>query len=164
MKSRHPLRRHQAMVSLSRDHHFGLLLIWKIRQGLKKEVAAARISPYVLFFFDEDLRLHFKEEEETLFALLPATDLLRQQAEQEHQQLYDLVHRLDQSPTNTALLTQFADALESHIRFEERTLFQHLQQTLTEHQLESITAHAAERERNLDDRWEDKFWETESKI
>ena len=159
MKSPSPIRRHQSMVSLSRDHHFGLLLVWKIRQGLKKDVAAERISQYVLYFFDEDLKLHFKEEEEELFAYLPTTDTLRLQAEKEHQQIYELIHRLDQSPNNSTLLTQFADTLEAHIRFEERTLFNHLQQTLSEAQLKSLEAHT-ERDRNLDERWTDHFWET----
>ncbi len=158
MKSHAPIRRHRSMVSLSRDHHFGLLLVWKIRQGQKKEVAPTRISSYVLHFFDEDLKHHFKEEEESLFACLPAHDALRLQAEREHQQVYELVHRLDQSPGSNALLTQFADLLESHIRFEERTLFNHLQQTLTEKQLENLSAHA-ERDRNLDETWVDHFWE-----
>ena len=33
-----PLKRHAGLVELSRDHHHGLLLSWKIRQGLKKEI------------------------------------------------------------------------------------------------------------------------------
>ena len=51
MKNQAPIKRHQAIVSFSKDHHFGLLLVWKIRQGLKKSIDPVRISNYVLFFF-----------------------------------------------------------------------------------------------------------------
>ena len=67
MKNQTPIKRHQAVVSFSKDHHFGLLLVWKIRQGLGKSVNAERISKYVVYFFKEDLEKHFKDEELLLF-------------------------------------------------------------------------------------------------
>jgi hypothetical protein len=67
MKDHVPIKRHKAIVSFSKDHHYGLLLVWKIRQGLNKEVSAERIINYVLFFFKEDLEKHFKTEELLLF-------------------------------------------------------------------------------------------------
>jgi hypothetical protein len=68
MKNRAPIKRHQAIVSFSKDHHFGLLLVWKIRKGLNKTVDPVRISNYVTFFLKEDLEKHFKEEEQLLFS------------------------------------------------------------------------------------------------
>ena len=67
MKNHAPIKRHQALVSYSKEHHFGLLLVWKIRQGLMNAVSPERIGKYVLFFFNEDLKTHFKEEEQLLF-------------------------------------------------------------------------------------------------
>lgn len=67
MKDQAPIKRHQAIISFSKDHHFGLLLVWKIRQGLEKAVNAERISKYVVYFFKEDLEKHFKDEELLLF-------------------------------------------------------------------------------------------------
>lgn len=32
------MKRNENIVLLSRDHHFGLLCAWKIRQGLKKKL------------------------------------------------------------------------------------------------------------------------------
>lgn len=67
MKDQAPIKRHQAIISFSKDHHFGLLLVWKIRQVLEKAVNAERISKYVVYFFKEDLEKHFKDEELLLF-------------------------------------------------------------------------------------------------
>ena len=161
MNDRPPIKRHQALVSLSRDHHYGLLLVWKIKQGLANAIAPERISNYVLYFFDKDLQQHFKEEEQLLFPKLPAGNALRQQAEKEHTVIYDLIDQLGRDKTNEKLLLQFAETLKDHIRFEERELFAYMQQTLTESELEMITIHDDTRSNDVDARWKDVFWVTD---
>lgn len=153
-----PIKRHQAMVSFSKDHHFGLLLVWKIRQGLQKAVAPERIASYVQFFFEADLNKHFSDEEQLLFSRLAATDVLRAQAEQEHAVIYQLVKDSGQQPTDTALLTQLADALEQHIRFEERSLFNHLQQHIPEAELLEIENRISNNSKEIEEQWKDPFW------
>ncbi|MES2649820.1 MAG: hemerythrin domain-containing protein [Bacteroidota bacterium] len=153
-----PIKRHKAMVSFSKDHHFGLLLVWKIRQGLNKNIEINRISQYVLFFFTEDLIKHFKDEEALLFSELPKEDLLRKMAESEHQNIYRLVRAIEENKNSTSLLLELADALEKHIRFEERSLFNHLQSTIGEQALEVIEKRISNGDGNLDAKWEDHFW------
>lgn len=157
MKDHAPIKRHQALVSFSKEHHFGLLLVWKIRQGLANAVSAERISRYVLFFFNEDLKIHFKEEEELLFSKLPATDKLRIQAEEEHKEIYRLIAMITQTANDEELLRQFADTLDKHIRFEERTLFNHLQTHVAPEELEEISKRFSNSV-DLDSKWEDVFW------
>lgn len=41
------MKRHAALVQLSRDHHYGLLLCWKLKEGLKKEIEVERMSKYI---------------------------------------------------------------------------------------------------------------------
>lgn len=153
-----PIKRHQAMVSFSKDHHFGLLLVWKIRQGLQKSVAPERIADYVGFFFDADLNKHFSDEEQLLFSRLAETDVLRVQAEKEHATIYQLVKDIHQRKTDTGLLTQLADALEQHIRFEERTLFNHLQQHIPEAELQEIENRISNNSKAIEEQWKDQFW------
>jgi iron-sulfur cluster repair protein YtfE (RIC family) len=159
MEGNTPLKRHQALVSFSKDHHFALLLIWKIKQGLAKAVSAERISDYVLSFFKEDLQQHFTEEEQLLFCKLPMDDVLRKQAETEHKNTYQLVTSIQQNPDDIGLLQQFADTLEKHIRFEERTLFNHLQDKIGMEELENILQLSEKREHDLMAHWKDQFWE-----
>lgn len=157
MKDHAPIKRHPALVSFSKEHHFGLLLVWKIKQGLANAVAPERISNYVLYFFDEDLQQHFKEEEHALFPKLAAGNALRQQAEKEHEVIYDIIGRLRNDKKNEELLQQFAEALKSHIRFEERELFTYLQQILPGSELEAIARHH-HNSNDADSRWQDVFW------
>ena len=159
MKDQPPIKRHQSLVSFSKDHHFGLLLVWKIRQGLNKSVSPDHISDYVLYFFKEDLEKHFKAEEELLFCKLPPEDILRQRAEAEHRDIYNLITRLTVQKQETALLKQFADALEKHIRFEERELFNHLQLHIPANDLATIALRMPNDNKAIDKKWPDIFWQ-----
>lgn len=153
-----PIKRHPAMVSFSRDHHFGLLLVWKIRQGLKKSIEAGRISKYVLYFFSEDLLKHFEDEEKLLFSRLRADDLLRIQAEEDHTVIYQLIKDIRKQTEDTGLLTQLANRLEKHIRFEERELFNHLQSAIGADELAIIEKRIGNDSKEIDEKWDDIFW------
>lgn len=159
MENHTPQKRHQAIVSFSKDHHFGLLLVWKIRQGLNKAVNPERISNYVTFFFKEDLENHFKEEEQLLFCKLPVGNKLRKQAEADHLAIYKLVAAIEKKKDDEILLNQLADELEKHIRFEERELFNHLQDNIKADDLEAIANRLPNSGKVIDEKWKDVFWE-----
>ena len=148
------------MISFSRDHHFGLLLVWKIRQGLKKDIAPERISKYVLYFFKEDLEKHFSEEEHLLFCKLEVDDPFRTRAESDHFAVRRLIELISGSKNTPALLNQLADLLETHIRFEERELFNRLQETMIEEDLARIANRLVNNGQLVDEKWEDPFWDT----
>jgi len=158
MENHKPLKRHQAIVSFSRDHHFGLLLVWKIRQGLKKAINPERISNYVTFFYREDLEKHFDEEEKLLFSKLSVDDLLRRRAEVDHLAIYALAAAIEQRKDDPILLKHMADTLEEHIRFEERELFKHLQKRISETELKLIEARFSNNSKAIDEKWKDVFW------
>lgn len=153
-----PIKRHEAIVQFSREHHFGLLLIWKIKQGLKKNIDPKRISDYVLFFFDEDLKAHFTEEERILFSKLDDADALKQQALQEHSEIYQLIEDIRLNKNNPELLTSFGVILDKHIRFEERVLFNHLQSKLSDSELAILATEHPEKVTDIDGKWDDHFW------
>lgn len=135
METHKPIKRSKAFVQFSKEHHFGLLQVWQIRQDIATGIDTQLISKHTLDFFNKDLRAHFKREEDHLFSKLPAGDLLREQAEKEHSQLYQLIDNISQNESDNQLLTKFASLLESHIRFEERILFNHLQEIMGEEEL-----------------------------
>ncbi len=153
-----PIKRHEAIVRFSREHHFGLLLTWKIRQGLKKNIDPTRISDYLLFFFEEDLKAHFAEEERSLFAKLDDADALKQQALQEHSEIYNIMDAIRSNKNNPELLSSFAVVLDKHIRFEERVLFNHLQSKLSGSELAALATEHPEKITDIDGKWDDHFW------
>ena len=154
-----PLKRHPALIPLSKDHHFGLLLCWKIRTGVKKEVAPERIVKYVNYFFDNHLRTHFEEEEQHIFALLPEADEKRKKAERQHRKLNRLVQKLSREPQRAdVILGQLEEELEAHIRFEERDLFPYLQSSMEESDLERLKQTIEEVHDTQPEKWADEFW------
>lgn len=154
-----PQKRHQAIVSFSKEHHFGLLLSWKIRNGLKRGVEEKRVSEYVLYIFKEDLAKHFKDEETLLFSKLPADDKMIAQAVKGHHALKQLAVAIEASKNDTALLNRFADELEDHIRYEERILFNYLQENIDAEELGKIEQRLPGSSREIEEQWKDCFWE-----
>lgn len=156
MKQEKPIKRDPALISFSKDHHFALLLIWKIKEGLKRNIQPERISRYVINFFETDLQQHFKLEEELMFQKLPPDNKMRIRGENEHKYVYELIEQMQKQVDKESLL-HFADTLEKHIRFEERELFNFLQEKLSESELEEISrSHKMQHE--PDDAWNDTFW------
>lgn len=153
-----PQKRHNALVMFSREHHHALLLVWKIREGIKNNVEPERVCNYVLHFFESDLRSHFYEEENTLFLKLNSADILKQQAVAEHELIYNLIDKLKKGTKYYSLLNEFADTLEKHIRFEERTLFNHIQELLSDSELNKIIQNHSNKKINSDSNWTDYFW------
>jgi iron-sulfur cluster repair protein YtfE (RIC family) len=154
-----PLKRHPALIPLSQDHHFGLLLCWKIRTGLKKGVNTERIKNYLNYFFMEHLENHFQMEEEILFGFLAKNDLLRKDAESQHQFLRKLHENImDGNEAVDGDLIKFADELDNHIRFEERILFPYMQTELLEKELVDFKIKLDQVHVKVEEDWVDEFW------
>lgn len=150
------MQRHPSIVPLSRVHHFGLLCAWKIRQGLQKNVSSERIGKYLQYFFEQHLLPHFKEEERWLYTQWKHP--LGKQAIEEHAHLISLANQMIPNATEELLL-KFADALQMHIRFEERTVFPELENTLTQMQLEKIGVLIQNAHQEIKpDVYADEFW------
>lgn len=161
--SHKPIKRNPALVEFSKDHHFGLLLVWKIRQGQRNEIPPVRISNYILYFYEQDLVHHFADEEKHLFIHLAEKDPLRLRAEREHAQVRSLVSSIRQNPENEGWHTEFTQLLEGHIRFEERELFNQLQATMSEEELLTLLKEVPARPHLDDEDWNDQFWKRQAK-
>lgn len=153
-----PIKRNPALVEFSKDHHFGLLLVWKIRQGERMGIAPIRISNYVICTFDQDLAFHFADEEKYLFINLSPNDSLRLRAEEDHTKLRALIVQVKRNPYDRTRVRDFADLLEVHIRFEERELFNRLQSLLPEEKLLKLLNEIPARPHLHDTDWSDLFW------
>ncbi|MDF2156504.1 hemerythrin domain-containing protein [Algoriphagus sp. CAU 1675] len=153
MEKKSPLKRHPTLHHLSHDHHHGLLLCWKIRQGFKLGIGPKRIRVYCEWFWENYLQAHFEEEEKTIFTVLPEDDPMIKQALSEHKRLRKLFSNWENSEKT---LGQIEEKLEQHIRFEERVLFPVIQEKASPIQLDEIAAHG-EREKFVENE-ADPFW------
>lgn len=148
-----PIKRHDALKPLSRDHHHALLLCWKIREGFRRGIHPDRIKRYADWFWKNHLAAHFAVEEHHIFTILGTNNELVKKALAEHRRLKRLFENGSEHIKN---LGSIEEELEQHIRFEERTLFNEIQQIATPEQLIKIEEHHNEAE--FCDNSEDEFW------
>lgn len=149
-----PITRHIALQPISHDHHFGLLVCWKINTGLNKEVELKRIKRFCNFFYETHLNNHFIAEEKYIFPVLGNDDKLIKRAMKEHQFLRQLFEDEDIDIQNLTLIDKH---LKEHIRFEERELFSKIEAVASEEQLLKISNIKSEDIKTLES-WKDEFW------
>jgi hemerythrin-like domain-containing protein len=130
-----PAKRHPSLTPLSREHHFGLLLAFRLCRGLpptrKPSDSPQEQAADTVRFFHDNLAAHFRAEEEVLFpairTAIPQAISLLDLLISEHREVQTQVQQLAQaSGDDTILPTQlktFGELLEHHIRREERELF-----------------------------------------
>ena len=148
------MKRHQSLIPISRQHHAGLLTARLLQHGAPpyKGMPATPDArrAYILHFYEEHLQTHFALEEATAFLVAAAVSAnLQQQAAQlqaEHRQLQELIQALpDITPAVLPdALHKVGQLLEQHIRQEERVFFEHLQQELTDAELQTLEKQVAQ--------------------
>lgn len=151
------MKRNKNLVELSKDHHHGLLLGWKIKQGLKLKVSLQEMIDYIRHFAAGALYPHFEEEENQLLPFISAEDPYRKRTIQEHLQLKQLIASLSDTSTEGNLLTLAAE-LESHIRFEERELFPYIETLLSDDELDQIGELIADLHQPYIESYANEFW------
>ena len=148
-----PIKRHKALQPLSREHHHTLLLGWKIRKGIHRNIDADRIKKYADWYFIHHLLPHFDEEEKSFEKILSADDTGLLQMKQEH----NFIKNAFSKEADEQTLLEIANLLEKHVRFEERDLFNRVQAIATEAQLQNLYSLEETGERFTDNE-EDPFW------
>lgn len=153
------MKRNKNLVELSRDHHHGLLLGWKIKQGLKRNVPISELADYVAHFSTAALFPHFKEEEEQVLIYLDADDQYAKRTINEHLEIRDIVGRITaQGFNNPEHLMQLAQKVEAHIRFEERELFPYIEARLSIFELEELGKLISDLHHPYTETYANEFW------
>tara|TARA_R110002033_G_scaffold108374_1_gene154678 strand:- start:90 stop:542 length:453 start_codon:yes stop_codon:yes gene_type:complete len=149
-----PIKRNEFLKSISREHHHGLLICWKIRMGLKKNIEPERIKSYTDWFWETHLKPHFEIEEKYIFPILNNENELVIKALAEHRRLNLLFESTTEHLKNLSLI---GEELERHIRFEERILFNIIQNIATTEQLQLVKQYHSDVP--FVDDLTDSFWE-----
>lgn len=155
-----PIKRSKELAPLSRDHHSGLLLCWKIKTGIQKGISVDRIADYVVFYYENHLKEHFSEEEQYIFPLAGRNDEMVSKALDEHRTIVSLITKLENTTQrDSATLEKLSYTLDAHIRFEERHLFPYIEQTAAKEQLGDAGDIIDESHKNIKEpTWTDEFW------
>ena len=148
-----PIKRSRQLTFLSKDHHEGLLLVWKIRQGIKNGTSHQLIEDYVKWFWEAHLDEHFRQEEEVLAPAMEGNALVERMFDEHREIRKTLGSGLKNGPE----LENFARLLNDHIRFEERELFGEAERLIPEAKLDEIERRLVHGEKTCG-AWENEFW------
>ncbi len=151
-----PIKRSRELAPLSREHHDGLLFVWKLRQGSANGTPLATLQEFCKWYRHAHLDHHFATEEKLLTPHLETVPDLKDQLLCEHEEIRGLLSTIVEEP-DTVTIVLLANLLEKHIRFEERILFPDLESRLTPTQLQSIL-HQLEEEPTCSNDWNIEFW------
>ena len=140
------MKRHSALVALSRQHHDGLALGVSIDRDLRAsadEETARRLRAQVADAWEMELRGHFAVEEDILFPVarqaIPDPGLVDRLV-REHGEIRDAIGALQSAEGGELIqrLRALREMLIRHIRCEERELFESMQASLAEPDLATL--------------------------
>ncbi|MGZ5247767.1 MAG: hemerythrin domain-containing protein [Flavitalea sp.] len=120
------MKRAPALQPLSHQHHNSLMACLLISKGISKKANPDIISDFITRLYREDLQPHFEMEEKIVFPAIK-NPAMKQLLQREH----DTISILAQRITNVhdyALMGTFYKLLEEHVRFEERVVFNDVQE------------------------------------
>jgi quercetin dioxygenase-like cupin family protein len=150
------MKRHQALISLSHEHHEALVAARRLRRDADAPDPNAAVTAFLEFFVASAVP-HFREEEELLFPHVAGAEAARElvvQALLEHQRLHagaaqlrGLVARGNDRRDIARPMRDLATLLEAHVRFEEGQLFPLIEELLSEEALTTL-ANPATQESN----------------
>lgn len=139
------MKRHPALVPLSRDHHHTLVIAQRLRRATHQNAAEA-VSAF-LDHWDAEQRRHFRLEEELLLPALAAQGALERpeivRMLLDHAMIRMQAVRLEQDPA-LGLAHALGERLAEHVRLEENEVFPLIEATLPESQLVGLAEQLAE--------------------
>jgi len=156
MQEMKPIKRSKELAPLSREHHDGLIYVWKIREGIKNGASVDKLSNYTKWFWLQHIKPHFYQEEKILLPYIPSDHEFAIRLQREHENIREFILNLDTEADTTTFL-QLCDLLNDHIRFEERQLFPYLEQTVSTEDLKKIFE-LLEEHPVCATGWDDEFW------
>ena len=126
--------RDKNLVPLSRQHQHALALCVRINRAHLASPAELRAwQSEIQQHFDHEIRYHFDAEEKHLFPIARQFSELSPLVDEllaEHAKLRDHFARATAGVLDVPGLRSFADTLSSHIRKEERQLFEEMQERM----------------------------------
>lgn len=135
------MKRSNGLQPLSRQHHDELLSCLLIKKGVSKKADLKVLTDFTNLFWKDDLTKHIKAEEEILLPFLVKhrfenrfINILKT----DHSLINVLIDRLNTFDKRHKLFQIFADLVEQHIRFEERFVFEKIQEQLGEKELDEL--------------------------
>ncbi|MCC6143529.1 MAG: hemerythrin domain-containing protein [Candidatus Hydrogenedentes bacterium] len=135
------MKRNPHLIPLSWDHHTGLTIAKRLKEGAETGESEERLRSYAVRHWQEHLERHFRVEEALLPRLLEGTAEgrdLNDRLFREHAEIRMQLDGLEREEAPTGWPVALAASLRSHIQFEERVYFPAIEETASEAELAGL--------------------------
>lgn len=155
-----PVKRNKNLVTLSHEHHHGLVFCSRLKKANQADVNI--LKRFVKDFWDNRLSGHLSDEEDILLPYVWENEITAQFLS-EHEQIRDLVKAIIEGNDSTKENSlKLGELINNHIRFEERTMFPWLEnEVLTTEEL-SIVGKKLEGTEITAHHFTPEFWKNEN--
>ena len=156
------MKRNENLITLSWEHHDGLVVAFRLQKGLENNIATEDLSRYILYVWEQILSGHFWQEEQTLNHQLEKPSEGRvalKRMKTDHNIFRQLIKKLKSDTASSENVHIFSTMLNQHIRFEERELFPLLEKQCSPEELSHIGDFLQKHHKSTCLDWQDKFWE-----
>ena len=126
---------------MSRQHHDELLSCLLIKKGVNKKADLKLLTDFTNLFWKDDFLKHIKAEEEILIPFLVKhrfEDRFINILKTDHSMIHAVLDRLNTFDRRHKIFEIFANLVEQHIRFEERFVFEKIQEQVSEKDLDEL--------------------------
>ena len=134
--------RDKNLIPLSHQHQHALALCIRIDRAIQADDADLQAwQPEIQQIYEQEIAIHFAAEEQELFAAaqrLPELRPLVAELRREHTRLKQLFALAADRKMNKKDLRNFAEKLSTHIRKEERQLFEGMQRLMHPEELSRL--------------------------
>ncbi|MAX23195.1 MAG: hypothetical protein CMJ19_01725 [Phycisphaeraceae bacterium] len=153
-KFKHPaIQRQESLAPFSRDHYGGLVQAQQLIKASTSDADTRRsVITQFLDAWHNEIAEHFHDEEQLLLDWMQPDD--KQKLLDDHLQLRTAAHEAvamkDQTEPDSNWMLELGQRLKTHIRWEERELFAHLQEQLSPDQLNQLQRQTEKIEQSRD--------------
>jgi iron-sulfur cluster repair protein YtfE (RIC family) len=130
------LKRHPALIPLSHEHREMLSFCLQLRKGIQKKEEIKALRSLTLWFWESYVKEHFQKEETQLFPLLKNQNELFRSLNSQHDEIKAY---FESEPDSYQSFQKLEQKLTAHIRFEERIVFQKLQEEIPDNALNQLS-------------------------
>ena len=155
------MKRDTALQPLSHQHHNSLMGCLLVRKGVEKKADKKVLKDFILNWWESDLQKHMHAEEKVLLPYLNKHRFNQSYLNvifRDHDTIRVLTDRLRVHEDGYRLYSIYADFVEQHIRFEERVVFEKIQEKFSHEELATLEKQLPSENRKCSD-YPVKFWE-----
>ncbi|HEY0678266.1 MAG TPA: hemerythrin domain-containing protein [Chitinophagaceae bacterium] len=156
------MKRDVSLQPLSWQHHDTLMACLMIEKGVRKKTDLKVLQDFTRQLWDRDINAHFLLEENHLVPYLRQKqfpEYIIQSLLRDHELLRVLSQRVLNGGASYEGFLAFSKLLEKHVRFEERLVFEKVQELIPENELRIVGSHFPSQPANTCKSYPVKFWE-----